>query len=1510
MCSNANPLNKIKSHLRLLTITGLFLFLALNLFAKNYYFSSSTGNDAYTSLQAQNPATPWKSITKLNAVFSTIVGGDSILFRRGDTFYGTIVISSSGLATSSIVLSAYGTGVNPIISGFTSISSWTADAGGIYKATGNVPSGNSASLSMVTINNQPQQIGRYPNANAANGGYLRYQSFTDTVGVKSITDTSLTGAINWAGAEVVIRKRLWVLDRCKVTRHSGNTVFYTNPEGSDYTCANNYGYFFQNDVRTLDQFGEWYFDKATGVLKMYFGTAAPAAYSVKAATLDALVTIRAKKYISFSNLNFEGANMYGVYAGMCGYISIKNCGFTNIGAKAIYMETTSGITVENTSTYNILSNAMQFACSGDSNITIRNCSVKKTGPIRGMGQSNGNSYKGISVDLATNLLIENNRVDTTGYVAIEFDGSNVLVKNNVVNYFCYNKDDAGGIYSWIPLDAPANIYYVNRVIRNNIVMNGIGAPDGRPSSTLFASGIYLDGTIMNVDVLDNTVFNMGKNGIHCNNPNNIKISGNTSFNNLNAVSFMRWSGATIRNLSIKNNIFYPKTSGQQNLFYTNAALYEPDSTTLPAVLHTLGTIDSNYHGSVNPTGFSYEVYSTAGGPLVPVSSQSIEGWRFYSGADIHSKKPFREVPSYYLRNTVGANMVANGTFDLNTNGITAFGSGVISSWDNTGKMSGGSLKIQMSNPVANRYVLIYSPVGTVSAAKKYVLRFKTLGTTAFGIVRAYLRKTALPYTSLTPIQLKVFDTTTRQHEFLLAAPVAESNASFVIEIEQNSGTTYIDNIEFYEANADVYNVDDYLRFEYNATNAPVAINLGANYIGVDATYYPGTITLQPFTSKILVKDTSVVRQALAVQASALPVACYGQKTDITVTATGGIPPYTGTGRFNVSAGTYTYTVKDLRGVTASATITAVQPAAPLDVTATAGTIPVYGGKTTVSLSVTGGTAPYTGTLNFTNVAAGTYTYYIRDARGCSDSVTVTITQPQLLRAFATDVHVKCFGGMGTITVTASGGIPPYVGTGVFSMNAGVYTFKVRDAAGAVAYASTSLIQPALPLLARAVAGTISAFGGTTSVTVTATGGTAPYTGTGIRSNITTGTYSYTVTDANGCTAVTSVTITQPPQELTATNSIAAIKCFDGSANITVAASGGMLPYAGTGSKVVNAGKGSAKLSFPVVVNDNYTLLYFPVGAVSPAKNYVLYFSTIGTTATGTLRAALRQTYSPWATFVTRQPAGFGTTRVDHSFIFTAPPEEAAASFLIEVNQNSGTTYIDNIAFFELNANNKPTGPNLYVYGDFETGVSNLYAYSANNNQTLAWDTTRKISRTYYFNIKDAVNTSVNAIVKTTQPAAPLTINVSAGTITGAGGTTTVTVTATGGTAQYTGTGTFTNVGAGTRTYMVTDANGCTSSRTITLAVTASRPVAIAAGKPGFKVVVYPNPSAASFDLRLQDGGDMPTSLTVTTAEGKIIYSAEGRQRYFTFGEKFASGVYFVKVQQAGKQETIKIVKAR
>ena len=90
----------------------------------------------------------------------TFAPGDSILFNRGDTFYGSLITSESGTSGKRIVVAAYGSGARPVISGFTAIPGWTSEGNHIYSYTIKCES----LTNMVTVNGVNTAMGRYPDA--------------------------------------------------------------------------------------------------------------------------------------------------------------------------------------------------------------------------------------------------------------------------------------------------------------------------------------------------------------------------------------------------------------------------------------------------------------------------------------------------------------------------------------------------------------------------------------------------------------------------------------------------------------------------------------------------------------------------------------------------------------------------------------------------------------------------------------------------------------------------------------------------------------------------------------------------------------------------------------------------------------------------------------------------------------------------------------------------------------------------------------------------------------------------------------------------------------------------------------------------------------------------------------------------------------------------------------------------------------------------------------------------
>ena len=99
------------------------LLLSFSLCAQNqYYLSSSTGNDNNNGSQNQ----PWKTLSKISN--TTLDPGDTVYFKKGDTFRGHYVVNGSGTEENPITFKSYGSGNQPVISG-----SDHDDGGGDYR---------------------------------------------------------------------------------------------------------------------------------------------------------------------------------------------------------------------------------------------------------------------------------------------------------------------------------------------------------------------------------------------------------------------------------------------------------------------------------------------------------------------------------------------------------------------------------------------------------------------------------------------------------------------------------------------------------------------------------------------------------------------------------------------------------------------------------------------------------------------------------------------------------------------------------------------------------------------------------------------------------------------------------------------------------------------------------------------------------------------------------------------------------------------------------------------------------------------------------------------------------------------------------------------------------------------------------------------------------------------------------------------------------------------------------
>lgn len=538
-----------------------FLTLALCMLyharAATYYFSSS-GND---NSNGTNAATPFQNLSKLNAILASLQAGDVILFKRGDVFYGTLPMKTG------VKYDAYGNGANPKITAFTTLIAWTNEGSGKYSTPLNIP----FYLNTVSINGVLQQMGRFPNNT--------WKTYTSHNGNGSITDPTLTG--NWTNAEAVIRKNRWIIDRHKITSGNTTTLGYTststtdNPlkTASNYAPADGWGYFIQNSLATLDAFGEWYHDRTTNKLYVYFGNSNPANYSVKASTIERMVDMTAGvSNTAIRNIDFEGANSYGIQMVGTSFTAIVNCGFYQMGGYAIRGDGTNDKdTIINNVFSDINSNGMLF--ENCSNSRIYGNTVMQVATKPGMMWSGDSKGVGISTEGDGNI-IRQNKLAAIGYNGIYWRGNNNFIDSNHVDGFGMVKDDCGGIYTYKGPGAA----YTGSKIRRNVVLNGIGAPAGAKAGTInVAHGIYLDGAASNIEISNNSVAYISAAGLYNNYGSFNSWLNNTTFDCMEAMQFEEDTAGTIHDNVVTGNNFIAKQSNQliylHNMWATNSPDY-------------------------------------------------------------------------------------------------------------------------------------------------------------------------------------------------------------------------------------------------------------------------------------------------------------------------------------------------------------------------------------------------------------------------------------------------------------------------------------------------------------------------------------------------------------------------------------------------------------------------------------------------------------------------------------------------------------------------------------------------------------------------------------------------------------------------------------------------------------------------------------------------------------------------------------------------------------------------
>ena len=302
--------------------------------------------------------------------------------------------------------------------------------------------------------------------------------------------------------------------------------------------------------------------------------------------------------------------------------------------------------------------------------TIINNTIKNVGKIPGMSGNDDGKSEAI-YSWGSYSLIDGNEVDSIGYIPISFQGDTVTISHNTVNYYCFIKDDGGGIYTVNNCACS-----IGSLISYNTVLNGIGNDQGVNNIGQFdAEGIYLDDNTASLSILNNSIANIGSGnysgGIYLHDAHEITVKNNTVFNAGAQIMFSDDPLNIIANISLRNNVFVAKDSSDLAMHF--------DSWNDNVGTQLVST-DSNYYARpVNDVDSTFWKRTLINGAI---TYYNLGGWKTYVSPDDANSKSSSKATTltsdlrFEYNNTASSKVVSLDLKYLSITG-TAYNTGTI-----------------------------------------------------------------------------------------------------------------------------------------------------------------------------------------------------------------------------------------------------------------------------------------------------------------------------------------------------------------------------------------------------------------------------------------------------------------------------------------------------------------------------------------------------------------------------------------------------------------------------------------------------------------------------------------------------------------------------------------------------------------------------------------------------------------------------------------------------------------
>ncbi|OFY70837.1 MAG: hypothetical protein A3G23_11995 [Bacteroidetes bacterium RIFCSPLOWO2_12_FULL_37_12] len=649
-------------------------------------------------------------------------------------------------------------------------------------------------------------------------------------------------------------------------------------------------------------------------------------------------------------------------------------------------------------------------------------------------------------------------------------------------------------------------------------------------------------------------------------------------------------------------------------------------------------------------------------------------------------------------------------------------------------------------------------------------------------------------------------------------------------------------------------------YSWNTTpgqSTVTATNLGSGTYIVTVTDSKGcTVTM----------DASLTEpSAIYLSSSSTNSNCGQADGSLSVTVdSGGVAPYTyiwsdGVTTANnagVSAGTYTVTITDTNGCTATASSSVSNNGGPSLAIVDSTNPDCSGGSNgSIEVSATGGTSPYTylwstgGNTNLvTGLSAGSYFVTLTDNNGCQTIEEYIINDGYSINISFTSQDPLCNGAStGSLVASPTNGTSPYsfawsdgqTNATASGLGAGTFTVTVTDSKSCTNSMEGTLTNPAVVTVSATGTNPDCNGGANGSATASGSGGTSPYTyawgsapvqTTQIATGLPAGTYNVTGTDNNGCSATTSVSLSNPAG-MTLTPSTVSSTCGNADGSASVVVTGGVSPYTymwsdGNATQTTTATLFAS--TYTVTVTDNNNCTASANANVSDAGGPTATITSTEPSCNGSSNGSATVSPSGGLSPYTYLWTGGQTASIATGL--SAGTYNVTVTDANLCNFNTSVTLSDPTA---LSASTSGTNPNCNSSSNGSatatpSGGASPYIFQWSNVQVTA-SAVNLGAGTYFVTVTDVMSCTASSSITLTAPSAVIVTATGTDPVCNGGSTGSATASVSGGTPGYTflwsgsqTTSTISSLSAGTYTVTATDTKGCTASASVTI----SDPIAV------------------------------------------------------------------------------------